>query len=69
MIGGDKMLNQNQKRELMQRRGWICQYCGKRVNTSYGEIHHTNRDPNDDRPQNLKVACSECHQRITARYR
>jgi 5-methylcytosine-specific restriction endonuclease McrA len=63
------MLSSSEKFDLMQRRGWVCYYCGKKVNSAYGKVHHQNQNPNDDRPENLKVACRECHERITARYR
>ena len=63
------MLSSSEKFDLMQRRVWTCFYCGKRVSTVTGEVHHQNQKPNDDRPENLKVACRECHDRITARYR
>jgi len=63
------MLSSSEKYELMKRRGWECEYCGKKVNSSTGEIHHTNRNPDDDRATNLKVACRECHDRLTARFR
>ena len=63
------MLNKDQKYTLMQRRGWNCGRCGKRVTTATGEVHHTNRNPDDDRAQNLRVLCRSCHQDITARFR
>ena len=63
------MLSSSEKYDLMQRRGWVCYYCGKKVNSANGKVHHQNQNPNDDRPENLKVACRECHERITARYR
>jgi len=63
------MLNQSQKDELTRRRGYQCEYCDKRVTSATSEIHHMNRKPNDDRPENLKVACRDCHDKITARFR
>jgi len=55
--------------------GWCCQRCskqclrpGEKHNLSVSErksvtlqVHHWNRDPNDNRPENLVCLCSGCH--------
>ena len=55
------MLTYRQKFKIMQRRAWVCDRCGKKVNTRTAEIHHKNRNSNDDKPSNLRVLCKRCH--------
>lgn len=49
-------------RKILERLGWnlnCCQNCG-----SYQppiQVHHNNRNPHDNRPENLRVLCSDCH--------
>ncbi|MBM3313838.1 HNH endonuclease [candidate division WOR-3 bacterium] len=57
-------LSESQKREVMQRRGWTCDRCGRRVTSAYGEIHHRDRNPQHNEPDNLRVLCRECHMKV-----
>ncbi len=52
-----------QRRNLMESRGWKCEYCERRVNIATGHIYHRNGDETDDRPGNLVVACGGYYER------
>lgn len=54
-------LSDTQRFIIMQRRGWECDRCGKKVNTATGEIHHKDRNPNNDNTSNLRLLCKNCH--------
>lgn len=60
-------LSDSERFEIMQRRGWKCDRCGGRVNTATGEIHHKDRDPNNNDPTNLRVLCRSCHLAVHGR--
>lgn len=58
------MISEDQKRELIQRRGGKCNKCGKQVNMANAEIHHKNKNEKDDRPENLRLLCRACHYEV-----
>jgi 5-methylcytosine-specific restriction endonuclease McrA len=49
-------------REVLQRDGWKCQYCGSPINL---QIHHKRfrSQSGDDSEDNLITLCSPCHER------
>jgi 5-methylcytosine-specific restriction endonuclease McrA len=57
-------LTPKQRSDLIRRRGGDCDGCGKRVNAGNAQIHHKNRNPNDDRPSNLRLLCTPCHDKL-----
>jgi 5-methylcytosine-specific restriction endonuclease McrA len=60
-------LSDSQKFEIMQRRSWTCDRCGKQVTSAYGEIHHRDRNTRHNEPANLRVLCHECHLKVHGR--
>ena len=54
---------QERRRQILQRDGYACQYCG---HTSSLEVHHLTARHNDgtDNPENLVALCDICHAQI-----
>jgi hypothetical protein len=57
------MQNEQYKQDLIERRGWMCEYCHVRPAT---DLHHAligrmKGHPELDVEENLMCACSSCH--------
>lgn len=46
------------RRAVLDRDGWRCQRCGR---PGALEVHHIDRDPGDNRLENLQAVCRPCH--------
>ncbi|MBS3030724.1 HNH endonuclease [Anabaena sp. UHCC 0187] len=53
---------------IKEKSDWCCQKCGqvlrpdeKPQRRTYLQVHHWNRDPSDNRPENLVALCPRCH--------
>ena len=53
-------------RQVLQRDGWRCQFCGNRRNL---QVHHIlpRSQSGDDTEENLTTLCSECHDQVHSR--
>ena len=57
-------LTQSEKEQIISRRGNICDACGDKKSTSNLEIHHKDRNRNNNEPSNLRVLCKKCHDKL-----
>ena len=60
-------LTEGQRIRIIRRRGNICDACGKRKWTSNLEVHHKDRNRNNNASTNLRVLCEECHDELHRR--
>ena len=51
------------KRQVLERDGWTCQYCGSRVQL---QVHHMNSRAHlgPDTEENLITLCAGCHESL-----
>jgi len=61
-------LTTSKREEIIRRRGCISDGDGKRHNISNLEIHHKDRDPNNNDPLNLRVLTKKEHDDLHKRY-
>jgi hypothetical protein len=61
-------LTDKEKEEVIRRRGNISDGDGKKHPISNLEIHHKDRNPNHNDPQNLRVLTKKEHQDLHKRY-
>jgi len=61
-----RTLTKKKKDEIKRNRGWICgrKGCGKAIKT-YGQVHHKDGNPNNDKDRNLIALCKSCHAEYT----
>jgi hypothetical protein len=52
------------QKQLQQESNSCCSFCEERDVSTF-EFHHIDEDPSNNAPENLIVACSSCHTRIT----
>ena len=55
------LLSEEEKHEIMERRGFKSDKTGKKQPPSNLEIHHRNRDNKDNRPENLEKLTAKEH--------
>ena len=50
-------------RKLRENKGWRCSQCGVNLSSLRGllQVHHVNHIRSDNRSENLRVLCLECH--------
>jgi hypothetical protein len=61
------LLSEEEKRELIERRGFKSAKTGQKHRASNLEVHHMNRNPHDNRPQNLKLLTKKEHDELHKR--
>jgi hypothetical protein len=61
------LLSEEEKYELMKRRGFKSAKTGKKHKPSELEVHHMNRNTRDNRPQNLKLLTKREHKELHKR--
>ncbi len=49
------------RKEIIEKRGKRCEMCGRTEKEIWLTVHHKNRDPSDNREENLMVLCPRCH--------
>jgi 5-methylcytosine-specific restriction endonuclease McrA len=52
--------------KIIKERGEICEHCGKKRNNEerykgWLTVHHKDRNPKNNNPENLIVLCPRCH--------
>ncbi len=62
------LLTPSEKETIIRRRGCISDRDGKKHPTSNLVIHHKDRNPNSNNPNNLRVLTVEEHQELHAKY-
>ena len=62
-----KRLSSNQKNEIIQRRGSKSDKTGKRHRPDNLEIHHKDRNPGNNDPDNLRVLTPKEHDSLHGR--
>jgi hypothetical protein len=62
------LLTEEEKKEIIKRRGYISDGDRKEHDTRSLEIHHKDRNPNNNDPQNLRVLTRREHQELHKRY-
>lgn len=60
-------LTPQQKVEIIRRRGYKSAKDGRKYPISQLEIHHMNRDPENNNPKNLKVLTKKQHKDLHTR--
>jgi len=55
------LLSEEEKYEIMKRRSFKSDKTGKKHPPSNLEIHHPNRNPKDNRPENLRLLTPKEH--------
>lgn len=60
-------LTPSEKEEIIARRGNRCDRDGKIHRTSSLEIHHKDRNPDNNDPSNLRVLCKRHHDELHSR--
>lgn len=58
----------NEREKIIRRRGCISDGDGKRHNISNLEIHHRDRNPENNDPRNLRVLTKKEHDELHSRY-
>lgn len=61
-------LTASEREEIIRRRGCISDGDGKRHRISNLEIHHRDRNPDNNDPRNLRVLTKEEHDELHSRY-
>ena len=61
-------LTSNEKEEIIRRRGNISDGDGKKHPMNALEIHHKDRNPNNNDPKNLRVLTKQEHKALHERY-
>ena len=56
-----------EREEIIRRRGNLCDRDGRKHPTSDLEIHHIDRNPNNNNPSNLRVLCKPHHDELHSR--
>lgn len=62
-------LTSEKRDEIIRRRGYRSDGDGKRHNISNLEIHHRDRNPNNNDPRNLRVLTKKEHDGLHKKYR
>jgi hypothetical protein len=63
-----RTLTKQQKDDIFERRGCISDKDGKRHPRRLLDIHHKNRNPEDNRPENLRILTKDEHIVLHRRY-
>lgn len=61
------LLSDEEKHELMKRRGFKSDKTGQKHRPSNLEVHHKNRNPKDNRPENLRLLTKQEHKDLHKR--
>jgi len=59
----DSMSYTKLQRQVLQRDGWRCQFCGSMQNLQVHHLKLRSQSGGDDEP-NLITLCAECHERV-----
>ncbi len=62
------LLTEEEKKEIIKRRGYISNGDGKEHDPRSLEIHHKDRNPHNNDPRNLRVLTRREHQELHKRY-
>ena len=62
-------LTSEKREEIIRRRGCRSDGDGKQHNISNLEIHHRDRNPNNNNPRNLRVLTKKEHDKLHKKYR
>ena len=57
-------LTSAQREAIIERRGNVCDACGDKKLTSNLEVHHKDRNRNNNESSNLRVLCKKCHDKL-----
>ena len=60
-------LTSSEREAIIRRRGNICDSCDKKKLTGNLEVHHKDRNRNNNEPSNLRVLCKDCHDELHRR--
>lgn len=60
-------LTPRQRETIIKRRGYLCDTDKRRHRMSNLEIHHKNRNPDNNDPSNLRVLCKKHHDELHKR--
>ncbi len=60
------LLSENDKEKIKKRRNYICNRDGRKHRSSTLIIHHKDRDPHNNDPNNLRLLCRKHHKELHA---
>ena len=61
------LLSEEEKHELMKRRGFKSDKTGQKHSESSLVVHHKNRDPHNNKPENLRLLTKKEHKDLHKR--
>lgn len=62
------LLTEEEKKEIIKRRGYVSDGDGKKHDRRSLQIHHKDRNPHNNNPRNLRILTKREHKELHKRY-